>query len=73
MNLMANALRNRFVVSGTRQWKTKFHSVRALALSVLVVAITFPVQAQQPTKIPRIGYITAASRSTIPARIEAFR
>ena len=29
--------------------------------------------AQQPKKVPRIGYLTAASRSTITARIEAFR
>ena len=30
-------------------------------------------EAQQPTKIPRIGYLTAASLSAIAARIEAFR
>jgi len=31
------------------------------------------VEAQQPTKIPRIGFLTAGSSSTIPARIDAFR
>ena len=30
-------------------------------------------EAQQPTKIPRIGYLTGASLSAISARIEAFR
>jgi len=70
---MANALRNRFVVSGTRKWKTKFHRLKALALSALVFAITFPVQAQQPTKVPRIGYLTGTSLSTNAARNEAFR
>ena len=30
-------------------------------------------EAQQPTKIPRIGYLNATSPSTAPARIEAFR
>ena len=30
-------------------------------------------QAQQPAKIPRIGYLTAAHFSAIPARTEAFR
>jgi putative ABC transport system substrate-binding protein len=30
-------------------------------------------QAQQPTKVPRLGFLTAGSPSTIPARIEAFR
>jgi putative tryptophan/tyrosine transport system substrate-binding protein len=45
---------------------------------VLAIALTFilggPVAtAQQPTKIPRIGYLGFGSPSTIPARIEAFR
>jgi putative ABC transport system substrate-binding protein len=31
------------------------------------------VRAQQSTKIPRIGFLTAGSPSTIPTRIEAFR
>ena len=70
---MANALRNRFVVSGTRKWKTKFHRLKALALSALVFAITFPVQAQQSTKIPRIGFLATVSPSTISSRVEAFR
>jgi putative ABC transport system substrate-binding protein len=60
-------------VSGTRKWKTKFHRLKALALSALVFAITFPVQAQQATKIPRIGYLTGTSLSTNAARNEAFR
>ena len=30
-------------------------------------------QAQQPTKIPRIGFLTATSPSAVAARIEAFR
>jgi ABC-type uncharacterized transport system substrate-binding protein len=32
-----------------------------------------PAGAQQPTKIPRIGYLTASTRSTMSARVEAFR
>ena len=30
-------------------------------------------EAQQPTKIPRIGYLSGSSLSAISARIEAFR
>ena len=30
-------------------------------------------QAQQPAKIPLIGFLVTSSRSAIPARIEAFR
>jgi len=32
-----------------------------------------PAEAQQPTKIPRIGYLGAATLSAIPERVEAFR
>jgi ABC-type uncharacterized transport system substrate-binding protein len=47
-------------------------------VGIFAIALTFAfggavATAQQPTKIPQIGYLTAASRSTIPARIEAFR
>jgi putative ABC transport system substrate-binding protein len=43
------------------------------ALSALLFAHSFPAEAQQPTKIPRIAYLTGNSPSTNPARIEAFR
>ena len=43
--------------------------IPVLALAALLLALTFPAEAQQPTKIPRIGYLTAA----FPERIEAFR
>ena len=39
----------------------------------ILLALPFPAQAQQPTKIPRIGYLTTVSLSAISARIEAFR
>ena len=45
----------------------------SILLVVAVVVVAAIAQAQQPTKIPRIGYLTAASLSAISARIEAFR
>jgi putative ABC transport system substrate-binding protein len=39
----------------------------------MLLALPFPAQAQQPTKIPRIGYLDAVSLSVNAARIEAFR
>jgi len=39
----------------------------------MLLALPFPARAQQPTKIPRIGYLDAASLSVNAARIEAFR
>ncbi|MGH7773122.1 MAG: hypothetical protein ACREQA_12925 [Candidatus Binatia bacterium] len=42
-----------------------------LALGATLLALSFPVQAQQPTKVPRIGWLTASTLSA--ARVEAFR
>jgi putative tryptophan/tyrosine transport system substrate-binding protein len=44
-----------------------------VALCSLLLAPCSAVEAQQPTKIPRIGYLAAASRSISSARAEAFR
>src|SRR5437773_4152812 len=43
------------------------------ALCAMLLALRFPAEAQQPTKIPRIGYLAAISLSTLAARTEAFR
>jgi len=43
------------------------------ALSALIFAVSLPAQAQQPTKIPRIGFLGANFPTTNPARQEAFR
>jgi putative tryptophan/tyrosine transport system substrate-binding protein len=39
----------------------------------LLFALSFPAEAQQPTKVPRIGYLSSASPSAGLSRIEAFR
>src|SRR5678815_6142828 len=44
-----------------------------LAAVVAFATCGVVVQAQQSNKIPRIGFVTAGSRSTISARIEAFQ
>jgi len=44
-----------------------------LTLCAMLLALCVPAVAQQPTKIPRIGYLSAASPSTNQTRIEAFR
>ena len=41
------------------------------ALGLVIVAVA--AGAQQTKKVPRIGFLSAASRSTISARVEAFR
>jgi ABC-type uncharacterized transport system substrate-binding protein len=40
---------------------------------VVLLAVAVIAQAQQPTKIPRIGYLTNAFLSALEARTEAFR
>ena len=47
--------------------------ITGLTLSALLFALCVPVWAQQPAKVPRIGYLTQASASVIASRIEAFR
>src|SRR5712692_9803286 len=44
-----------------------------LALSTMLFTLNSVAEAQQPTKTPRIGFLSAASPSTISARIEGFR
>ena len=45
-----------------------------IALCAMLFALSLPAQAQQPTKIPRIGYLEGGSLSAAAAaRIEAFR
>ena len=46
--------------------------VFSILFVVMLFAVAIITEAQQPAKIPRIGYLSAASRSTSPARIEAF-
>ena len=43
-----------------------------VALSAMLFALSFPVEAQQPKEVPRIGYL-AASPSAVAARTEAFQ
>src|SRR5262245_54327210 len=44
-----------------------------VVVNTLLLAFCFPAQAQQLTKVPRIGYLAATSPSINPTRIEAFR
>jgi putative ABC transport system substrate-binding protein len=44
-----------------------------VVVCALSVALSFPLQAQEPTKVPRIGYLGATSPSANSERIEAFR
>jgi len=47
-------------------------SVVSLTLSASLFLFSVCAEAQQPTKVPRIGFLSAASSSAIAARVEAF-
>jgi putative tryptophan/tyrosine transport system substrate-binding protein len=42
-------------------------------VALIVVALCSPAEAQQPKKVPRIGFLSSVSPSSISARVEAFR
>jgi putative ABC transport system substrate-binding protein len=44
-----------------------------ITLGALFFALSLSAQAQQPTKVPRIGFLVASSPSAASGRIEAFR
>jgi putative tryptophan/tyrosine transport system substrate-binding protein len=47
--------------------------ITVLTLGAMLLALCVSAEAQQPTKVARIGYLAISSRSTSPTRIEAFR
>ncbi len=44
-----------------------------LALSAMLFALCFPLEAQQPKKVPRIGYLSTCDAATESARAEGIR
>jgi ABC-type uncharacterized transport system substrate-binding protein len=47
--------------------------ITLFTLSALLYALCLPVWAQQPTKVPRVVWLTTGSPSIISGRVEAFR
>ena len=45
----------------------------SIVFSVMLLAVGVIADAQQPTKVPRIGFLATGSASTISDRVEAFR
>ena len=48
-------------------------TILSIALATLILALVHLAEAQQPTKIPRIGFLSGLPLSSISARVEAFR
>ena len=68
--------RNRFSHFSSDNRKSAIQNLKwggVVAIVVIFALCGARVEAQQPTKVPRIGFLSAVSPSTILARIEAFR
>jgi putative ABC transport system substrate-binding protein len=48
-------------------------SAPSILVAMMLLAVGVTAHAQQPTKVPRIGYLVASNPSPASARIEAFR
>jgi len=73
---MQKNFRNRLGFFCSDNRKSKIQNLKwagLIASLVLFVGVVEMAQAQQPKKIPRIGYLTAVSLSANAARIEALR
>ena len=55
------------------QWSVVSKSLFYIALCSMLSVLFSHAEAQQPKKVPRIGFLSAVSPSAISARIEAFR
>ena len=53
--------------------KSKVRNLKWMALGAMLLALSFPANAQQPKKVPRIGYLIAGTPSAQAPYIEAFR
>jgi len=51
-------------VSSKNPGNPRAQKVIRLALSAMLLALSFPTEAQQPTKVARIGYLALGSRSS---------
>jgi putative ABC transport system substrate-binding protein len=67
---------NRFLDCCSENLKSKIENLKWLGLSVIAFVLVVPgavAQAQQPKKVPRIGYLSATDPASESARSEAIR
>jgi len=56
------------------KFKSALRNLKSAILpGAMLLALCYPAHAQQPTKVPRIGFLATVSPSTISDRVEAFR
>jgi hypothetical protein len=57
-------------VSAEPRDETMSRKFICFALYVLLLALSFPAEAQQAKKVPRVGFLMPGSRTTYAVRIE---
>ena len=73
---MKRIFRRRFFASQSDNRQSKIENLKLVGIFTIGVAFVMcgaVVEAQQPKKVPRIGFLGASSASVLAARIEAFR
>src|SRR4029077_18707426 len=61
------------VIASSTRWSMKKVGWSSILVAAAMLTVAMVSNAQQPTKVPRIGYLSSDSPSTIAVRIEAFR
>ena len=61
------------VIVSSKRCAMKKTAAPSILVAVVMFAVAVMAQAQQPKKVPRIGFLSITSPSTISARTEAFR
>jgi len=56
-----------------RRHRSPAHKLLLLILATTILLAPLPVEAQQPRKVPRVGFLSAVSANSVPARLEGFR
>ena len=69
---MTNVSSQRMRMTGT-QWSALGYGSFCFALCAMLFALFLPAGAQEPNKVPRIGYLSSANPATESARAEAIR
>src|SRR5215467_3407616 len=57
----------------THETKLMRRKIAVVAIGAMLLALSFPAEAQQAKKIPRIGLLSTLSAAAVSDRIEAFR
>jgi hypothetical protein len=68
-----NLLSPRPLGEGHSEGKQMNKKICCFALGAMLFAVCLPAEAQQPRKVPRIGFLHAASAVSVLTRMEAFR